>query len=202
MALQSFTLSRAAETPVTTSKLVEITPKNWRRYPAVAGSATPANIPVISYTGGAVGDDTDTATANSTTPYSGPPQLPRTQAEKATLTGNTLAVDVARPRGFIAPNQSYIAAGGSAPAAPVVSSLSPSTAPGAQLPLVVTITGTGFSPYSTVYTGGAQTPDSSGKYVDATHMTVAVWKASPGTVSIAVEDHNVWSNTNINFTVT
>jgi hypothetical protein len=201
MALQSFTLARAAEAANATSKLVEITPKNWRRYPAVAGSTTPANIPVITYTGGATGDDTDTATANSTTPYTG---LPRTQAEKASLMvpPGSLAVDVARPRGFIAPNQSYIAAGGTAPAAPVVSSLSPTTAAGATLPLVVTITGTGFSPYSTVYTGGAQTPDGSGKYVDATHMTVAIWKASPGTVSVAVEDHNVWSNTNINFTVT
>lgn len=202
MALQSFTLARAAETANATSKLSEITPRNWRRYPAVAGSTTPVNIPTITYAGGAVGDDTDTATANSSTSYAGPPQLPRTQAEKATLTSNTLVVDVARPRGWVAPNQSYLAAGGTAPAAPVVSSLAPTTAAATTLPLVVTITGTGFSPWSTVYTGGALTPDQSGKYVDATHMTVAVWKASAGTVSVAVEDHNVWSNTNINFTVT
>jgi hypothetical protein len=199
MALQSFTLSRAAEAQVATAKLVEITPKNWRRYPSVAGSTTPVAIPTITYTGGATGDDVDTATANSTTPYTG---LPRTQAEKASLTGNTLAVDVARPRGFIAPNQSYLAAGGTAPAAPVVSSIAPTTGTAATLPLTVTITGTGFTPYSTVRTGGSATPDASGKYVSATQMKVAIFAAAPGAVSVAVEDHDLLSNVNVVFTVT
>jgi hypothetical protein len=83
-----------------------------------------------------------------------------------------------------------------------VSSISPTTGAQASLPLLVTITGTGFTPFTTVLTGGSNVPDPAARYVDATHMTVPVWKASPGTVSVAVEDHNVLSNTNVVFTVT
>jgi hypothetical protein len=138
--------------------------------------------------------------------------VPRTQFAKAALPGaappNAIAgepdfvmvVDVARPRGWIAPNQPY-QGNASIPAAPVVSSLSPNTAAAASLPLNVTITGTGFTPFTTVLTGGSNVADPSARYVNATTMTVAIWKASAGTVSVAVEDHNVLSNA-VNFTVT
>jgi hypothetical protein len=66
----------------------------------------------------------------------------------------------------------------------------------------VTITGTGFTPFSRVFTGGASVPDNSAQYVSATTMTVPIWKASAGTVSVAVEDHSLLSNTDKVFTVT
>lgn len=171
------------------------------------------------WTGGALGDDVDQATANvAVGTASGaanyPDYVPRTQAAKAALPGasppNAIAgepdfvmvTDVARARGVIAPNQPYPKAGDPAPAAPVVTSIAPTTGAQASLPLLVTITGTGFTPWSRVFTGGAALPDNSAKYVDATHMTVPIWKASPGTVSVAVEDHDVLSNTNVLFTVT
>ena len=192
-----FDLNRANDTPIATLKLAEIVPKNWPTLPAVQPAPTPIHVPVITYTGGASGDDVDQATANATNDYA-----PKTQAAKATATGNTLAVDIARARGSIAPGQPYPKTGDAAPAAPVVSSIAPTTGAAATLPLTVTITGTGFSPWSTVYTGGMTTPDTSAKYISPTQMKVALWAAAPGTVSVAVEDHNVLSNTNVLFTVT
>jgi hypothetical protein len=66
----------------------------------------------------------------------------------------------------------------------------------------VTITGTGFTPWSTVFVGGQKTADVSGKYVSATQMKVALFAAAPGTVSVMVKDHDLSSNTNVVFTVT
>jgi IPT/TIG domain len=153
----------------------------------------PIYVPTISYVGGVKGDDTDTATANATNDYA-----PRTQKAKATLMGTTLAVDVARPRGWIEPRQPY----GAVPAAPVVSSISPTTGTAASLPMTVTITGTGFTPWSTVRTGGSAVNDPSGTYLSPTTMKVALMAAVPGTVSVAVEDHDVLSNVDKLFTVT
>lgn len=127
---------------------------------------------------------------------------PRTQPDKAAQLGVAMTQDVGRPRGPIDPRQPYPVSGDPAPAAPVVSSVSPTTAPAAQLPLTVTITGTGFTPWSTVYTGGQNTPETGAQYINATTMKVALWAAVPGTVSVAVKDHDVLSNTNVLFTVT
>jgi hypothetical protein len=84
----------------------------------------------------------------------------------------------------------------------VVTSISPTTGAAAAFPMRVVITGTGFTPWSTVRTGGSATPDVSGKYISATQMEVAIWKASAGTVSVAVEDHDLLSNVDKVFTVT
>ena len=167
--------------------------------PITAADLLKAYVPVITYVGGATGDDVDQATANATLDYA-----PRTQAAKAALMvpAGSLAIDIARPRGVTEPLAPYPVAATPAPVAPVVTSISPTTAAAATLPLTVTITGTGFTPWSVVKTGGSNTADVSGKYVDATHMKVAIFAAAPGTVSVAVEDHDVLSNTDKLFTVT
>jgi len=116
------------------------------------------------------------------------------------VTAAVPASDITRDRGWIAPLQPY-QGNATAPAAPTIGSISPTTATAASLPLQVTITGTGFTPFSTVKTGGQSTSDVSGKYVDATHMTVAIFSAAPGTVGVIVEDHSVLSNS-VNFTAT
>jgi hypothetical protein len=70
---------------------------------------------------------------------------------------------------------------------------------------VVTITGTGFTPFSRVVTGGAGSPfDASAQFVSATKMLVTIdpRSATPGTISVAVWDHSVLSNTNVVFTFT
>jgi hypothetical protein len=154
------------------------------------------------WAGGASGDEREaTATvalANSHSANVEPDYSPRTHADKATLIGQNLVTDVARPRGWIEPKQPYTTAGGP----PVVASLSPNTGAAAALPMQVTITGTGFTPWSTVFVGGQKTADVSGKYVSATQMKVALFAAAPGTVSVMVKDHDLSSNTNVVFTVT
>lgn len=198
-------LNRAGDPAVATLKVSDIVPKNWHRFPPAQPSAAPAYVPAYTYNGGVYGDDIDTATANVLVDDRGVgAYTPRNQAQKAALMvpAGSLAKDVGRPRGSIAPSQAYPIASDPAPAAPVVTSLSPATGAAATLPLTVTITGTGFTPYSTVFTGGSTTPDSSGKYISPTQMRVAIWAAAPGTVSVAVEDHDVLSNTDKLFTVT
>jgi len=214
--MAQFDLNRAGDTPIATLKLNEITPVNWHKYPPRVADMTSSNQnaakPVHTgaagdFIGGVKGDDIDVSTAAvalarcdggaTETDYG-----PRTQAAKAVILGTTLAVDVGQPRGSISPGQRYPVAGDAAVAAPVVSSISPTTGAAATLPLTVTITGTGFTQWSTVYTGGMTTPEASAKYVSPTQMKVAIWAAAPGTVSVAVEDHNVLSNVDVLFTVT
>lgn len=174
--------------------------------PANENAAKPRAIPA-DYVGGVRGDDTDTATANVAVARQGgganePDYTPRTQAAKATQLGTTLAADVSRRRGYIGPQDPYPTGGAVVPPAPVVSSISPTTAPAASLPLMVTITGTGFSVWSLVYTGGATVHDGSAVYVSPTQMKVPIWAAAPGTVSVAVRDHGLMSNADKLFTVT
>jgi hypothetical protein len=200
----------------TTNALAEITPKNWHKFPpaianptqalANANAAKPRYGTAGDWALGVPGDDTDTAKATVALARSDggaaeADYTPRTQAAKATAMSTTLAVDVARPRGWIEPADPYQGKG-SAPVAPVVTSISPTTGAAAALQMRVVITGTGFTPWSTVRTGGSATPDVSGKYISATQMEVAIWKASAGTVSVAVEDHDLLSNVDKVFTVT
>jgi hypothetical protein len=110
--------------------------------------------------------------------------------------------DVLRPAGTIGPLAPYPKTGDTPAAAPVVSSLAPTTAAQSTLPMTVTITGTGFTQRSQVYTGGSMVPDTTAVFVNATTMRVPIWAAAPGTVSVAVMDHSVLSNTNVVFTVT
>lgn len=140
-----------------------------------------------------------------------PNYAPRSQNAKraaGNLTPGTVGVvDIGRNRGTIAPGQRYPVAGDAAVPAPVVTSLSPNTAVSgaAGVPVAVTITGTGFTPYSRLITGGSGSPwDSSTKYVDATHLLFVTdpRSAVPGAISVAVEDHGVLSNTNVQFTFT
>jgi hypothetical protein len=185
-----FDLNRAGDTPIATLKLSEITPINRHRFPPPVANATPIYVPVVSYSGGAIGDDVSQATANTTAPYS-----PRTQAEKASLMvpPGSLAVDIGRPRGAIEPDDPYPKAGDTPPAAPTITSLAPNTAVSVTGPdLICTITGTGFTQWSTVTSGGFPIPC---RYVSATKLSI-VQKPSAsvaGTVQVVVTDHGVAS---------
>lgn len=185
--------------------------------PITAAMLTPANANVgkpryngmTDWAGGNYGDDVTYASAtvalaNSSGGANEAAYTPRTQSEKGAMMtpALTIAKDVGVPRGSIAPSQPYPKTGDPAPAAPVVTSLSPTTAPAVQLPLMVTITGTGFTPWSTVYTGGSSLPDAKAVYVSSTTMRVPIWAAVPGTVSVSVKDHDIMSNIDKVFTVT
>jgi hypothetical protein len=205
MALQAFDLNRAGDTPVTTLKVMEVTPLNWHRFPAGATAPTPVWVRTQSAIGGVIGDDTDTATATLLTdqiagngPNSAVDYAPRTQAAKATAMGLTSTVDIARPRGYLEPDDPYATA---APAAPVITSLSPNTAVAVTGPdLVVTITGTGFTPWSTVLSGNFPIPV---RYLSATKMEIIQKPRSSvaGIVQVVVIDHGVKSVAS-NFTFT
>jgi len=174
--------------------------------PANANIGKPRYTSMTDWAGGATGDDVSQATAvvalaNSSGGAPAADYSPRTQAQKVTAQ-NPLVVDVGRPRGTVAPGQPYPVAATPAPAAPVVTGLTPATAPTTSLPLTVTITGTGFTVWSTVYTGGSNVPEAEAVFVNSTTMKVPIWKATPGTVSVAVKDHDVLSNADQLFTVT
>jgi hypothetical protein len=192
MALQLLDLNRANDTPVTTLKLSEIVPDNTHVYPAVVPSTSPINVPTVTFAGGAVGDDVAVATANSTTAYT-----PRTQTEKASLMvpAGSLVVDIGRARGAISPQQPYPVVGDVAPAAPTITTLTPATAvTGAGKPTVaVTITGTGFTSWSTVTSGAFPLPS---RYLSPTTLEIIQKPAAsvPGTVQVVVTDHGVASN--------
>jgi len=196
MALQTFSVRRAQDPVLAVAVNSEITPLNWHRFPGAPLPNAPQYVPTVTYNGGVKGDDIDVATANSTSTYG-----PRTQAQKAAALGTVLVEDIGRSRGYIAPAQPY----GAKPAAPVVTSISPNTAAAGANPLVVTITGTGFTLYSKVVTGGTGAPwDAAAKYISPTQMQVLIDPrgAVVGTASVAVEDHDVMSNTDKNFTFT
>jgi len=222
-------LNRSNDTPISTLKLSTIVPKDFPTLPAAVASMTLANQNAAKprYTsmtdwGGAAtpdGEDPGLPTAanqpfstaagslaNSSGGANEADYAPRTQSAKLAQTaGQVGVIDVTRSRGPVAPAQRYPVAGDAALAAPVVTSISPNTAVHGAQPLVVTITGTGFTPYSRVITGGTGSPwDDMAKYLSATQMTVTVDPrgAVAGTSSIAVEDHSVLSNTTINFTFT
>lgn len=135
--------------------------------------------------------------------------VPRNQNAKRTagnLTAGTVGVvDVGRNRGTVAPGQRYPVAGDAALPAPVVSSIAPNTAVHGAQPLICLVTGTGFTPGSLVITGGSGSPwDLSSEYISPTQMRVLIdpRASQAGTVSVAVVDHSVMSNTNVLFTIT
>jgi hypothetical protein len=189
MALQLFDLNRAGDTPIATLKLSEITPTDWPKPTLPVANATPIYVPTVSFVGGAVGDDVDQATAASTTAYS-----PRTQTEKASMMvpPGSLAVDIGRPRGALEPDDPYPKAGDTPLAAPVITSLAPNTAVHGTPSISVLINGTGFTPWSTVTSGGVPIPV---KYISPTVLQIiqnALYSVA-GTVQVVVTDHNVRS---------
>lgn len=171
---------------------------NWRKFPAVVlprSAYQPAYVPVISFVGGAFGDDQSLSTATSTDAYT-----PKTQAEKATLTGNTIVQDVGVPRGWISDDEPYGPPPVSPTDDPTITSLAPNTAVSGGAPIWVTITGTKFTQWSWVETGGVYTPYS--KYFSATKMAVLMDpRSTAGTIVVKVVDHDVKS-AGSNFTFT
>ena len=163
-----------------------------QRYPQALPPAAyvPAYVPVITYFGGAYGDEVDTATANSTQDYA-----PKTQKAKADLMVPPLAIvpDLGTPRGFIEPSEPYGPAPVSPADDPTITNLSPSAGVSGGAPIWVAITGTKFTQWSQVETGGVITPYS--RYRSPTRIDMLQDpRSTPGTVVVKVIDHGVKSN--------
>jgi len=192
-----FDLNRSNDTPIASLKLASITPRDWPTLPAVQSGAPPAYVPTVSYFGGVEPIfPWREGQANVTNDFN-----PKTQAAIAAQRGVSQVVDVTSPRGWIDPGEPY----GAIPAAPVVTSLSPTSADTGTDPLPVTITGTGFTRNSTVKTGTTGSPsDALVTYVSPTSLIVVMdpRPAVAGLVAVSVYDHSVQSNTNVEFEFT
>jgi hypothetical protein len=157
-----------------------------QRYPVPppAGSYTPAYVPTITYYGGAYGDDLSQSTANVTNDFS-----PKTQVAKAALVGMPIVPDLGVPRGYIAPKAPYAPAPASPAKDPTITSLAPSTGKAGISAFTVLITGTNFSEWSTVKTGGVPTPYY--KVLSPTQIELVLdgRRSVAGSIDVVVSDH-------------
>jgi hypothetical protein len=101
--------------------------------------------------------------------------------------------DITVPRGWIEPDDPYRAPPVSPTDDPTITSLSPNTGVSGVTPIWVKITGTKFTQWSKVYTGGVTTPYY--RYISPTRIDMLQDpRSTPGTVSVTVMDHSVMSN--------
>jgi hypothetical protein len=207
-------LNRTNDAPLSTLKLMEITPRNWHRFPSAIPAANVARAyqPVYTWNGGVYGDDQILAKTNVLVDDQGRGDYtPRNQDDKAKLPGAsppnliagepdfTIVTDITAPRGYIGPSDPYSK---TLPAAPVISSLAPNTAvAGAPSPLSVVVTGTGFTQWTVLIVGNIQTPYV--QYVSPTKLVLLMdpARSTPGVITVVAWDHSV-SSAASNFTYT
>jgi hypothetical protein len=177
------------------------------RYPAPLTPAMvlPAYVPVFTWNGGIFGDES-VSESNVVIDDRGVGDYgPRNLTERKTThpaadADYVSAIDITSPRGWIDPNEAYVGPPVSPTDDPTISSLAPNTAVSGVTPTWVKITGTKFTAWSTVETGGVITPYS--KYISPTRIDVLMDpRSSAGTVVVKVVDHGVKS-AGSNFTFT
>ena len=190
--------------------------------PISRAMVTPAYVPVYTWNGGQYGDETvaetnvlvddlgqgDYGPRNLTEAMAWPGAPNSVVPSESTASGQALtsiadytpSTVVNEPRGWISPQEPYGAAPVSPTDDPTITSLAPNTGVSGQNPVWVTITGTKFTQWSWVETGGVYTPYS--RYISPTKMAVLMDpRSSAGTVVVKVVDHDVKSNGS-NFTFT
>jgi hypothetical protein len=157
-----------------------------QRYPVPppAGSYTPAYVPVITYYGGAYGDDVSQSSANVTNDFT-----PKTQVQKAAITGQVPGSDIGVRRGWIKPGSPYAAPPASPANDPTITTLAPSTGKAGISAFTVLVTGTNFTEWSTVKTGGVPTPYY--KVLSPTQIELVLdgRRSVAGTIDVVVSDH-------------
>ena len=177
------------------ASLMSVTNERVKRaiVPISAAMTRREYVPAYTWNGGVYGDDQVLAKSNVLVDDRGVGDYtPRNQDDKAIATGNTIAVDVTAPRGYIGPKDPYSKP---APLAPVITSLAPNTvAAGSPSPLAVVVTGTGFTQWTFLLTGNVQTPYA--KYVSPTKMTLLLdpQRSVVGTIEVKAVDHSVVSS--------
>jgi hypothetical protein len=211
-------LNRAQDTAIATLKLMEIAPVNWHRFPSPISKAMTDDIylPVYTWNGGIVGDETvaetnvlvddraigDYGPRNLTEKMAWPGAPNSVVPSEATSSGQavtaivdyTQSTDITVPRGWLEPDDPYAAPPASPAGDPTITSLAPNTgvSGAGKAPTWVTITGTRFTQWSTVETGGVLTPYY--KYVSPTRIDMLQDpRSTPGTVVVKVIDHGVKS---------
>ena len=176
-----FDLNRAGDTPIATLKLSTIVPKNWHRFPPRTQPMTPAYLGDVSYSwpyNGIEGDDVNVATANATGAYE-----PKNQGNKANMVGNTLAVDITTPRGWVDPLEPY-----GPPATPTLASLNPPSLAAVHPDTSVALIGTNFMASSQIIMNG--NPERT-TFISPTELRTIVKATSftaPGNVPVQVNN--------------
>jgi len=177
------------------------------RYPApiTAAMVLPAYVPVFTWNGGVFGDETVSETNVVVDDRGVGDYTPRNLTEfktwhKAGDPDYVSVIDVGVPRGWIEPNEPYGAPPASPAGDPTISSLAPNTGVSGGAPTWVVITGTNFTNWSQVETGGVLTPYF--RYRSPTRMEMLQDpRSTPGIVVVKVVDHGVKS-AGSNFTFT
>lgn len=155
-----------------------------QRYPEPPppGSYTPAYVPEVEYFGGSPGNDVSQSTANVTNDF-----FPKTQVEKASLTGNEMVQDVGTPTGWVEPGAPYTPP----PPDPVITGIAPDTGVAGGDPVSVTVTGSNFTQWSTVRTGGIDTPYFEVHSDTEILVVMDAGRSVAGQIDIIVTDHGV-----------
>ncbi len=199
-------LMRAQDT-VPTTYLMPIDPKNWKVHANKVNFGTDSNpyeakprYNQADYIGGVKSSDQAQGTANVAVArgdggVNEADYAPRTQPQKAAMLSTVPVVDVGRNPGSVAPAQPYPDKSSTALPAPTLTTLTPATAvAGAATPqFVMKLTGTGFTPYSTISVGGSPAPSSIYTYISPTEMRCQMSPAASvaGTITVTVTDHGV-----------
>lgn len=203
--VQSFSVLRAQDAADAKRAVLEVTPVNWHRFPGgvAAGGPQPQYVRTNTWDGGQRGDDVTVSETNVLVDDRGIGDYnPRNQGAKAAALGLSFVQDLGSPRGWIDPSEPYGPAPVSPTDDPTITSLAPNTgvSGAGKAPTWVTITGTKFTQWSQVLTGGVTTPYF--RFVSATRIDMLQDpRSTPGTVTVQVRDHGVLSNS-VNFTFT
>lgn len=211
MALTPQPLFRAQDVG-TSTVLGPTVPRNWRTKSNKIGDLTlanpneakpryqPAAAVSADWLAGNIGDDVTQITASVAVAdkNGGPNQAaygPRNHGEHATQLALPIAQDVGRRRGGIGPRDPYPDKNSAAVAAPTLTTLTPATAvAGNTTPqFAIKLTGTGFTPWSSIWLAGVPAPSSIYTYISPTEMRMQMSPAAsvPGTATVAVMDHGV-----------
>ena len=164
--------------------------------PAPLPDPTPVYVPTITYRNGtpenvALGNEgTNTSTDVN--------QYPLVQSNKINIWGVDEAIDITKPLGPVGPLDPMPI--GATEPTPTISALSPDTGVGGSAAVEVTVTGTGFTPFSVVKVAGYPVAT---VYVSATSLKFIMRLPTmvAGTTTVAVKTGSKQS-TNSNFTVT
>lgn len=165
-------------------------------YPNPLPNPAPAYVPTITYRNGtndnlALGNE---GTASSTDIN----QYPLVQSNKLNTYGVDEAIDITKPLGPVDPLQPWPS--GVTEPTPTISGLAPNTGVHGAAAVVVTVTGTNFTPFSSVRVAGSPVATT---YVSATSLQFLMRLPDmvAGTTTVAVKTGSKVSS-NSNFTVT
>lgn len=168
--------------------------------PISKAMVTPAYVPVIPFYSGRVAVYPNEGSATTTDLN----QTPRYQTEKLALWSKAPAyideaMDITKPLGPVGPKDAYPT---TPPAAPTAVSLSPDTGVHGGADIIMTVTGTGFTPFTSIIWNGMREYTD---YISPTQVSTVVrlsTASGAAAIPVSVVDHGVVATPNLTFTIT